>query len=120
MSKLSFKIFLIVFIIAFLAAPVLATKPGEDVNPNGFPSGEHYNLNIHGKKAEFTCPEQEYYLEVTVACEGHEIGDLVEECPESCSCGPTNFPIYGNSIFVPEDGQGIKIYGIGDVRSERS
>lgn len=110
MSKLSFKIFLIVFIIAFLAAPVLATKPGEDVNPNGFPSGEHYNLNIHGKKADFTCPEQEYYLRVKDDCEGHETGALVEECPEGCDCEQTEIPIYGNSIFVPEDGVGIKIY----------
>src|SRR3989338_2462822 len=22
---------------------------------NGFPSGEHFNLNIHGKKADFAC-----------------------------------------------------------------
>ena len=111
MSKLSFKMFLIVFIIAFLAAPVLATKPGEDVNPNGFPSGEHYNLNIHGKKAEFTCPDQEYYLRVlTCNCGAHEEGDLVEECDPLDTCAQTDIPIYGNSIFVPEDGQGIEIY----------
>lgn len=51
-----------------------------EVNPNGFPSGEHYNLNIHGKKDGFTCPDQEY----------DSYGD----------------PVYGNSIFVPENGQG--------------
>ena len=50
---------------------------------NGAPSGAHYNLNIIGKKDGFTCPEQEY----------DEFGD----------------PIYGNVVFVPEDGEGIQI-----------
>lgn len=65
-----------------LASIVLGLGCGDliaaETNPNGFPSGTHYNLNIHGKKDGFFCPEQEY---------------LFEE------------PIYGNSIFVPEDGQ---------------
>jgi len=70
-------------LLALAVTPASATKPGEDVNPNGFPSGEHYNLNIIGKKAEFTCPEQEY--------------DEFDN------------PIYGNVVFVPEDGEGIQI-----------
>jgi len=44
------------------ASVALAAKPqdsgsGKDVIElsNGFPSGEHFNLNIHGKKAEFVC-----------------------------------------------------------------
>jgi len=61
----------------------LATVLRELVNPNGFPSGDHYNLNIIGKKAEFTCPELEY----------DEFGN----------------PIYGNVVFVPENGEGIEI-----------
>jgi len=61
----------------------MATAPGATVNPNGFPSGPHYNLNIHGKKTGFSCPEQQY----------DEFGN----------------PIYGNSVFVPEDGKGIQI-----------
>jgi hypothetical protein len=52
-----------------------------EINPNNFPSGAHYNLNIHGKKADFNCPAQEY--------------------------DPyTGLPIYGNSVFVPEYGNG--------------
>lgn len=70
--------------ITFSASYAFATKPDEEVNPNGFPSGAHYNLNIHGKKAGFKPPEQQY----------DEYGN----------------PIYGNNIFVPEDGQGIEIY----------
>lgn len=61
----------------------MATSPGEEVNPNGFPSGPHYNLNIHGKKADFTCPDVQL----------DEFGN----------------PVYGSSIFVPEDGVGIEI-----------
>ena len=30
----------------FTAAPTYATQPGQTVNPNGFPSGEHNDLNI--------------------------------------------------------------------------
>ncbi len=57
----------------------------QDENPNGFPSGPHFNMNIIGKKAGFTCP-------------------TVELDPI------TGNPIYGNTVFVPESGQGIQIY----------
>jgi hypothetical protein len=84
MRKIVSLSFIFIVTITFLAGQTLATKPGQDVNPNGFPSGEHYNLNIIGKKTGFTCPEQEY----------DENGN----------------PIYGNVVFVPENGKGIKIY----------
>ncbi len=74
---------LIVVAISLMVGSGLATKPGQEVNPNGFPSGPHYNLNIIGKKDGFTCPEQEYV---------------------------DGKPIYGNVIFIPEDGTGIEIY----------
>jgi hypothetical protein len=55
--KKGFKIsFLVTIMLIFIAGSSFATKPGEDVNPNGFPSGFHYNLNIIGKKDTFTCP----------------------------------------------------------------
>lgn len=101
--------FLAVFF--FVVSPAAATKPGESVNPNGFPSGSHYNLNIHGKKDAFSCPTQEYYLRVdSCGCGEHLVGDLVEECSENDICSFTNVPIYGNSIFVPENGEGTEIY----------
>ena len=80
---------IIISFVAFFAAFLLtgsaeATKPGKDVNPNGFPSGPHYNLNIIGKKADFTCPAVQY--------------------------DENNQPVYGNVVFVPENGQGIEIY----------
>ncbi len=61
----------------------LATGPERNVNPNGFPSGEHYNLNIIGKNANFTCSAPE------LDAEGN--------------------PLYGNVIFVPENGLDIEI-----------
>ena len=51
-------------VLALIVGPAMAGKPSTDgvFNGNGFPSGPHYNLNIIAKKAEFLCPEQEYYL----------------------------------------------------------
>ena len=73
-----------VVVVAVLAAyPAYATEPGQTVNPNGFPSGEHYNLNLSGKKATFICPQQQY----------DEFGN----------------PAYGNVIFMPQNGTGVKI-----------
>ena len=83
MKKFLRESLLVITMLFLMAGSSLATMPGEDVNPNGFPSGPHYNLNIIGKKAEFTCPAQEY----------DEFGN----------------PIYGNVVFVPENGQGIQI-----------
>jgi hypothetical protein len=70
------KTMLVVGLIFLLISPVYATKPGELVNPNGFPAGEHFNLNIIAKGYDFSCPTLEY----------DEYGD----------------PIYGNVIFIPE------------------
>jgi hypothetical protein len=75
----------IVVIMALSIGQAIATKPGEETNPNGFPSGPHFNLNIIGKKAEFVCPEPEIDPD-------------------------TNEPIYGKVVFVPENGEGIEIF----------
>lgn len=55
----------------------------QTVNPNGFPSGDHYNLNIIGKNLDYNCTPVEY----------DAYGN----------------PVYGNVIFVPETGDGIQI-----------
>ena len=73
-----------------LCSSAIAAKPVDDSGipfGNGFPSGEHYNLNIHGKKAAFQCPDAEY--------------DLV-----------TGQQVYGNVINIPriDDGLPIEIY----------
>ncbi len=56
MKKVCKISFLVITMLIFMAGSSIATKPGEDVNPNGFPSGFHYNLNIIGKKDTFICP----------------------------------------------------------------
>ncbi len=111
MKKLIVMSFVIVMV-AFLTGQAIATKPGNDVNPNGFPSGPHFNLNIIGKKPGFTCPEQKY--EVTVCTHGDgsggwlHLGEIVTEgnCPDDDTC----VKVYGKVIFVPENGQDIEIY----------
>lgn len=60
------------------SAPALAAKPVDSSGlpfGNGFPSGEHFNLNIIGKKDAFACP-----------------------APELDTAGN---PLYGNVIFFP-------------------
>lgn len=83
MRKVTSMMLSVALVIAFSYGSAMATQPGQNVNPNGFPSGEHYNLNIIGKKDGFTCPEQEYDL----------LGN----------------PVYGNVVFVPEKGVGIQL-----------
>jgi hypothetical protein len=68
---------IVVTILAISTFQVLAGDP-PPTNPNGFPSGPHYNLNLIGKKAGFS-------------------GCTVETDPI------TGQPIYGNVVFVPED-----------------
>lgn len=47
---------LVVGAMVLASAGVLAGKPAEVVAwSNGFPSGEHFNLNIHGKKDGYAC-----------------------------------------------------------------
>jgi len=52
---------------AFTALPAYATQPGQTVRPDGFPSGEHYHLNILGNKNRFVC-EQQYDYQGNPVC----------------------------------------------------
>jgi hypothetical protein len=99
------------FTLLFMVGTASATKPGEELNKNGFPSGPHFNLNISGKKDTFNCPEPQYYLQVTADNNGDgDVGQLVERCDEGDVCVETSMPIYGNVVFIPEDGTGIELY----------
>jgi hypothetical protein len=95
----------------FIGTSALAGPP---TNPNGFPSGPHFNLNIHGKQANFTCPAPEYYLQVTADNNGDgDLGALVKVCDEGDVCEPTTIQAYGNSIFIPETAAGadkVRVY----------
>jgi len=87
--------------------PAYAGKPASPDNPaqylgNGFPSGPHFNLLIHGKDATFSCPQPEYYLQVTADGNGDgDIGQLVTICDIEDTCVPTDIQIFGNVINIP-------------------
>jgi hypothetical protein len=90
MVKKIYLNFLIGGFILGLCGSVYAAKPVDENGipfGNGFPSGEHYNLIIHGKKAEFQCPAPEY--------------DLI-----------TGEQVFGNVINIPrvDDGLPIEIF----------
>jgi hypothetical protein len=71
---------LILALIVLMAASANAEKPArvDDTLPNGFISGEHYNLNIIGKKEGFNCQKEQ------VDADGN--------------------PVYGKVVFIPEEG----------------
>jgi hypothetical protein len=83
MMKGIIKNFLIIFACALIASPTFAGKPQNVISmSNGYPSGAHYNLIIHGKKTgnsevaaeeitTFHCPSGEGGNSVFVADYGH-------------------------------------------------
>lgn len=88
MKKLAISVLSIIMFGVFSFAH--AAKPVDENGipfGNGFPSGEHYNLIIHGKKAGFQCPEPEFDLE-------------------------TGEQVFGNVINIPrvDDGKPIEIF----------
>ncbi len=75
--------YLLMGLIFVAAAPMTAqaAKPVDSAGVpfgNGFPSGAHFNLNMIGKKANFTCPAPEFDPD-------------------------TNEQLYGNVIFIPRE-----------------
>ena len=99
-----------------LSGIATAGKPVDsngDFIGNGFPSGPHFNLLIHGKDpATFSCPEEKLYLQVTADPDPGDdinVGDLVESCPDGYACTTTTEVIYGNVINVPRDGSEVQI-----------
>lgn len=79
MTKGIIKSFLVIFATALIVSPTFAAKPQNVISmSNGYPSGAHYNLIIHGKKTEnsdatteevtgFNCPSTEGGNSVFVA-----------------------------------------------------
>jgi len=96
---------LLVFsILALTANTALAVKPGSDgnppTNPNGFPSGEHFNLNIHGKKSDFSCPPP--YSGPDYNGESHSGKDYGNYVNEGTELDPVWIWKYSGSLFIPE------------------
>jgi len=92
----------VVAVVAVLlgALPTMAAKPqqsgsGKDVITlsNGFPSGPHETLNIHGKKADYQCVE-------CVPC---------STCDPPVQCNVVNVPEYGEAKISYVSGRKVKI-----------
>ena len=84
----------------FGTLPTMADKPqksgsGKDVITlsNGFPSGDHETLNIHGKKADYQCVE-------CVPC---------ATCDPPVQCNVVNVPEYGKATINYVSGRKVKI-----------
>ena len=99
--------FILMFCLLTTVSLAFQGKPTSPDNPtqylgNGFPSGPHFNLLIHGKDATFSCPQPEFYLMVMADNNGDEdLGLLVKECDQGDECIPTNVQIFGNVINIP-------------------
>jgi hypothetical protein len=115
MKALLKSVLFLFFISAVTAA--YAGKPKKDgvFVGNGYPSGPHFNLNIHGKNANFTCPDPQYLVEVDfvvdpIPGDGINDGDRFESCPAGYTCIPTNEEFFGNVINLPRNGSNVQIY----------
>jgi len=116
MKKLITSSLLLCSMMFFVAGSAFAVKPPDVIdNSNGFPSGFHFNLNIHGKKLEFNCPEPfDASTECPVPdpgdCNTHD-GEYGKYVNEGTETEPVWVWKYSNSLFIPEEGgTDIKIY----------
>jgi hypothetical protein len=87
--------------LAAVCATVFISVSAMAVNPNGFPSGEHFNLNIHGKKDNFSCPAP--YAGPDYNGENHqgEYGDYKCVADDGLANCITWEWKYSGSIFIP-------------------
>jgi hypothetical protein len=88
-----------------LCSSVNAGKPTKGdppvFNGNGYPSGPHYNLNIHGKKADYQCSPETW--ECTTVDEVVTKYASEGECITSCDVPDTCNRVYGGVINLPFD-----------------
>ncbi len=102
MKKLITSSLLLCSMMFFAAGSAFAVKPtaggSPPVNPNGFPAGEHFNLNIHGKKADFNCPDP-----FGDSCGGVDHSNDFGTCVDTDDDGVGDTWKYSNSLFIPED-----------------
>ena len=71
---------------------------------NGFPSGPHFNLILHGKKDDFACPAPQFFEPITTDNDAsHSVGDLVKSCPDGDVCESTDIEFFGNVVNFQRD-----------------
>ncbi len=97
MKKLITSSLLLCSMMFFVAGSAFAVKPPDVIDKsNGFPSGFHFNLNIHGKKLDFKCPT--FYSGDDYNGENHQ-GDYGKY--EDDGSGNMVWK-YSGSLFIPE------------------
>jgi hypothetical protein len=100
------------FSIAALAAkPVAQNEDGSYTwNGNNYPSGAHFNLNIHGKKDAYVCSEPKFQWTIISGPDDTIVGTVIEAeaCPEGYACTKGD-QVFGNVINVPRVGSDIGI-----------
>ncbi len=111
----AFRIFIVLLFSVFTFSNTQAAKPTDNDGNfigNGYPSGPHFNMHFHGKGDTFTCPEAQYYYQVTVDPDGDDdigVGDLVKSCPDLYTCVLTDQQIFGKVINMPRDGTEVQV-----------
>jgi hypothetical protein len=111
----AFKIPLVLLACVFTLGNVHAGKPTQGADGpyigNGFPSGPHFNLNIHGKNESFNCPEPTYLQVVSddpIPDDGISPDDVFDTCPDGYTCTDGE-QVFGNVINVPREGIDVQI-----------
>lgn len=106
---------LVLLACVFTLGNVHAGKPTKGADGpyigNGFPSGPHFNLNIHGKNESFKCPVATYLQVVSddpIPDDGISPGDVFDTCPDGYTCTDGE-QVFGNVINVPREGTDIQI-----------
>jgi hypothetical protein len=109
----------ILLAVLFVAGQLHAGKPTNGVDGpyigNGYPSGPHFNLNIHGKNDNFTCPGATYLFTITNLDDpnlddGIAPGEVLEAeaCPAGYTCTQGD-QVFGNVINIPQHGSDLQI-----------
>jgi len=95
--------FLGLIAIGLIAVSSFAGKPKDDgiFLGNGYPSGPHYNLNLIGKKDNFSCPPPQYLVIADINGDGD-----IDQIVGSCDAGDICEQVYGNVIFMPRNENG--------------
>lgn len=79
---------------------VMAAKPESAVEwSNGFPSGAHFNLNIHGKKMDYACNETSGGGSVFVP----EFGDSLIQLIQNKKSSVSELTVHDPCSFGPDD-----------------
>jgi len=106
-------------ILLFFAVESMAAKPLNVIQlSNGYPSGEHFNLNIHGKKTDYICNATESggasvfvpeYGEATIEYVSNKKSSITELTVLD-ACGGFDGPNDSVKVQLPSESQGYYVF----------